>query len=58
MIPLTGFLVTYFGRKKLLLISISGFLIASAACGQVTGLQEMIVFRLMQGLFGASVMEP
>jgi len=55
MIPLTGFLVTYFGRKKLMLISITGFLIASAACGQATGLQEMIVFRLMQGLFGASV---
>lgn len=55
MIPLTGFLVTLFGRKRLMLVSVAGFVIASALCGQANSLTEMIVFRLMQGLFGASV---
>ncbi|MFY0657267.1 DHA2 family efflux MFS transporter permease subunit [Neptunomonas sp.] len=55
MIPLTGFMVTWFGRKHLMLISIVGFVIASALCGQATTLTEMIIFRLMQGFFGASV---
>jgi DHA2 family multidrug resistance protein len=55
MIPLTGFLVTLFGRKRLMLISVAGFVIASALCGQADSLQEMIAFRLMQGLFGAAV---
>ena len=33
MMPLTGFLVDNFGRKRILLINIVGFLAASAACG-------------------------
>lgn len=55
MIPLTGFLVTRVGRKRLMLVSVAGFVIASALCGQAGSLQEMIAFRLLQGLFGASV---
>jgi DHA2 family multidrug resistance protein len=55
MIPLTGFLVTLFGRKRLMLVSVAGFIIASALCGQADSLAEMIVFRLIQGICGASV---
>ncbi|QTR47784.1 DHA2 family efflux MFS transporter permease subunit [Thiothrix litoralis] len=55
MILLTGFLVTLFGRKRLMLVSVAGFIIASALCGQADNLAEMIVFRLMQGICGASV---
>ena len=55
MIPLTGFLSTWFGRKRLMLISITGFILASALCGQADNLTEMVAFRLMQGMFGASV---
>lgn len=55
MIPLTGFWVKMFGRKRLMLISITGFLVASALCGQADSLVEMVIFRLFQGFFGASV---
>ncbi|GAB6069921.1 MDR family MFS transporter [Thiomicrorhabdus hydrogeniphila] len=55
MIPLTGFWVKMFGRKRLMLISIIGFLVASALCGQADSLVEMVIFRLIQGFFGASV---
>lgn len=55
MMPLTGFLVARVGRKKLLLIAITGFLLASMMCGISTSLAEMVVFRTFQGLFGASL---
>lgn len=55
MIPVTGFFVRMFGRKRLMLISIVGFLVTSALCGQADSLAEMVVFRLLQGLFGAPV---
>lgn len=55
MIPLTGFLVKLFGRKRLMLLSVAGFITASALCGQASSLQEMVLFRLLQGFFGASV---
>ena len=51
--PLTGFFVTYFGRKKLLLTSITGFLLFSMLCGLSTSLTEIILFRIGQGMFGA-----
>ncbi len=53
--PLTGFLVARFGRRKLLLIDIVGFLAASILCGMSTSLSMMVIFRTLQGLFGASL---
>lgn len=53
--PLTGFLVNRLGRKRLLLINIVGFLIASILCGTATSLTEMVIFRALQGVFGASL---
>src|SRR5476651_1900050 len=50
--PLTGFLVNRFGSRRLLLINIIGFMIASAFCGLSTNLTEMVIFRLLQGIFG------
>ncbi len=55
MIPLTGFFAMRMGRKRLMLISVGGFLLASALCGQADSLLEMVVFRIFQGAFGASV---
>jgi DHA2 family multidrug resistance protein len=55
LMPLTGFLVARLGSKRLLLINIAGFLFASTLCGIATNLTEMVVFRLMQGVFGASL---
>ena len=53
--PLTGFLVENFGRRKILLINIIGFMITSILCGTSTSMLEMIIFRALQGIFGASL---
>lgn len=53
--PLTGFLVDNLGRKKILLVNIVGFMITSILCGTSTTLFEIIVFRALQGVFGASL---
>ncbi len=53
--PLTGWIAGRIGRKRLLIISVSGFTLASMACGASYTLEEMIVFRVLQGIFGASL---
>ncbi|MDF2867095.1 MAG: multidrug transporter [Gammaproteobacteria bacterium] len=53
--PLTGFLVARFGRKRLLLLNIVGFLIASVLCGMSVNLVQMVIFRTLQGIFGAAL---
>lgn len=53
--PLTGFFVNRLGSKRLLLINVFGFMIASALCGIATNLTEIVLFRLLQGIFGASL---
>ena len=55
MTPPTGWLAGRFGRKKMYLFSIIGFTIASFLCGISTSLTEMVLFRIAQGLFGASM---
>jgi MFS transporter, DHA2 family, multidrug resistance protein len=53
--PVTGFLEARLGRKRLFLIAVTGFTAASVLCGIATSLPEMVLFRLIQGLFGASL---
>jgi MFS transporter, DHA2 family, multidrug resistance protein len=53
--PVTGFLEARLGRKRLFLIAVAGFTAASVLCGIAMSLPEMVVFRLIQGLFGASL---
>jgi MFS transporter, DHA2 family, multidrug resistance protein len=53
--PLTGYLADVLGRKRFLLICISGFVIASALCGISRNLDEIVGFRLLQGIFGAAL---
>jgi DHA2 family multidrug resistance protein len=55
MTPPTGWLAGRFGRKRMYLFSIVGFTIASFLCGISTSLTEMVLFRVAQGLFGASM---
>ena len=55
MLPLTGFLSNHFGLKNLLIIDIVGFLISSCLCGTATALNMMVFYRLLQGMFGASL---
>jgi DHA2 family multidrug resistance protein len=53
--PLTGYFTDRLGRKKYLLGSILGFVISSALCGAATSITEMVIFRLLQGIFGAAL---
>ncbi|WP_416306603.1 DHA2 family efflux MFS transporter permease subunit [Neptunicella sp. SCSIO 80796] len=53
--PLTGFLSARFGRKKLFLWSVVGFTLASMLCGAAQSLNQIVIFRLLQGVFGASL---
>ena len=56
MTPLAGWLSLRFGRKPMFLISIAAFTVASMLCGVATSLTEIVIFRLIQGLAGASLM--
>lgn len=53
--PLTGWLAGRIGRKRLLVISVLGFTLASMGCGASYTLEEVIAFRVLQGVFGASL---
>jgi MFS transporter, DHA2 family, multidrug resistance protein len=55
MTPPTGFLAGKFGIKRLFLTSIVGFTAASMACGMAQSLFQIVLFRLIQGGFGAAL---
>ncbi len=55
MTPLTGWLAGRFGIKYVFLISVIGFTIASALCGAATSLPQLVIYRLLQGVFGAAL---
>ena len=55
MTPPTGFLAGRFGVKRLFLVSIAGFTVASMLCGLANSLVEIVAFRLLQGAFGAAL---
>jgi DHA2 family multidrug resistance protein len=53
--PITGWLSDNFGRKRLFIACIIGFVVTSALCGTAFSLTEMVIFRLAQGAFGAAL---
>ncbi|MGB9989441.1 MDR family MFS transporter [Massilia sp. SM-13] len=53
--PLTGWLCDRFGQKNVFLASVAGFTIASVLCGLSSSLTEIVVARLLQGIFGAAL---
>jgi MFS transporter, DHA2 family, multidrug resistance protein len=53
--PLTGFVTARFGRKRVFIWSVIGFTITSMLCGAAQSLPQIVVFRLLQGIFGASL---
>ena len=55
MTPPSGFLATRFGRKRVLMVAIAGFVAASVLCGIAQSLLEIVAFRLLQGFFGAAL---
>jgi MFS transporter, DHA2 family, multidrug resistance protein len=54
-IPLTGWLASELGRRKVFLTSIVLFTIASVLCGLATTLPQIVLFRLLQGVGGAAL---
>ena len=55
MTPVTGWLSDRIGKRELFLASITGFVAASLACGLAWSLPSMVIFRLVQGVFGAAI---
>ena len=55
MTPPTGFLAGRFGVKRLFLASVGGFTIASMLCGMAQSLVQIVLFRALQGAFGAAL---
>lgn len=51
--PVTGILADKLGRKRLFVGSVIGFTLASMLCGMATSLEQIVVFRVLQGAFGA-----
>jgi DHA2 family multidrug resistance protein len=50
-----GWMAVRFGRKNLHVVCMSGFVIASMLCGMADTLQQMVVFRFLQGMCGAAL---
>jgi DHA2 family multidrug resistance protein len=54
-LPISGWLSTYLGRRNYFLLSIAVFTLASALCGMATSLGQIILFRVIQGLAGGGL---
>ena len=54
-LPMTGWLASRFGRKRLLMLSVTGFTVASFFCGLAPSLGFLIVFRVIQGACGGGL---
>jgi MFS transporter, DHA2 family, multidrug resistance protein len=54
-LPLTGWLANHFGRRRILLISVTGFTFFSFLCGIAPNLPALIVFRVFQGATGGGL---
>ncbi|MBL7782857.1 MAG: DHA2 family efflux MFS transporter permease subunit [Saprospiraceae bacterium] len=55
-IPMTGFLGAYFGRKNYYVFSMVLFTAASWMCGSSTGLWELVFWRFIQGIGGGALL--
>jgi DHA2 family multidrug resistance protein len=50
-----GWVANKFGRKRIFIICSAGFTIASVLCGLAQDINQMVLFRLLQGVFGAAL---
>jgi MFS transporter, DHA2 family, multidrug resistance protein len=50
-----GWIANRFGRKRTFIICSAGFTVASVMCGLAQDIQQMVLFRLLQGVFGAAL---
>jgi DHA2 family multidrug resistance protein len=54
-LPLSGWLSAHLGRRNYFLLSIAVFTLASGLCGMATSLEQIILFRVIQGLAGGGL---
>jgi DHA2 family multidrug resistance protein len=54
-LPISGWLSTYFGRRRYFMLSVAGFTVTSLLCGMATNLESLIVFRVLQGIAGGGL---
>ncbi len=50
-----GWVANRFGRKRIFILCSGGFTIASVLCGLAQDIDQMVLFRLLQGVFGAAL---
>src|ERR1043166_1772658 len=50
-----GWVANRFGRKRIFIICSGGFTLASVLCGLAQDINQMVLFRLLQGMFGAAL---
>ena len=54
-LPMTGWLASQFGRKRLLMLSTGGFTVSSFLCGIAPNLELLVLFRIIQGATGGAL---
>src|SRR5437867_3533294 len=54
-LPISGWLSAHLGRRNYFMLSIAVFTLASALCGMATSLEQIILFRVLQGLAGGGL---
>ena len=54
-LPMTGWLSNHFGRKRMLMTSVTGFTVASFLCGLAPNLPLLVLFRIVQGACGGGL---
>jgi len=54
-LPMSGWLASYFGRRRVLLFCVAGFSLTSLMCGLATSLDSLIFFRVLQGVTGGGM---
>ena len=54
-LPISGWLANYFGRKRLLMSVVTGFTVSSLLCGIAPNLPMLVFFRVMQGITGGGL---
>src|SRR5512140_24802 len=54
-LPISGWLASYFGRKRLIMAVVTGFTVSSLLCGIAPTLGWLIFFRIVQGLTGGGL---
>jgi MFS transporter, DHA2 family, multidrug resistance protein len=50
-----GWIANRFGRKRIFILCSGGFTVASVLCGLAQDINQMVLFRLLQGVFGAAL---